>query len=134
MRYLIISLACGILYWILDGIITWNPYAQKLYQSSAFRSNVKPAFSLLKSFCVYLVYGFAMAGIFLLLYKALPGEIGIVKGISFSLISWYFRGLMGIMLQWTFGTVPLKNMGYFAITGLSESLILGVLLGLTLKG
>ena len=59
MRYVFISWVCGILYWILDGIIIWNPYAQKLYQP--YRKNAKMTFSLPKSFFVYLVYGFAMA-------------------------------------------------------------------------
>ena len=132
MRYVIISWVCGILYWILDGIIVWNPYARKLYQ--AYRTNANPSFSLPKSFFVYLVYGFAMAGLFLLLYNSLPGETGIVKGICFGLIAWYFRGFTTVMSQWIFSTVSLKTMGYAAITGVGEALILGMFLGLTLKG
>ena len=132
MRYVIISLVCAILYWILDGIVVWNPYARKLYQ--AYQTNTKPSFSLPKSLFVYLIYGFAMAGLFLLLYNSLPGETGIVKGICFGLIAWYFRGFTTVMSQWIFSTVSLKTMGYAAITGVGEALILGMFLGLTLKG
>jgi len=131
MRFVVVSWACGILYWILDGVINWNPYALKLYQ--AHKSNVKMAFSISKSFFIYLIYGFVMAGIFLLLYKSLPGKIGIVKGMSFALIAWFFRGFMSIMTQWMMFNTPFKTMGYVAITGLLEALILGILLGLTLK-
>ena len=132
MRYMLVSWACGILYWILDGVRNWNPFAQKLYQ--AYRSNVKISFNLPKSFVIYIVYGFAMTGIFLVLYKSLPGKIGIVKGISFGLIAWYFRGFTAVMSQWMLSTMPLKALSYVAITGLLEALILGILLGLTLKG
>ena len=131
MRYVFVSWACGILYWILDGIIVMNPYARKLYQ--AYRSNVKIAFNLPKSFVVYLIYGFAMSGIFLVLYKSLPGKKGVVKGISFGLLAWYFRGFTALMSQWILSTATLQTMAYGAITGVCEALILGILLGLTLK-
>ena len=132
MRYAMIGWICGILYWILDGVINWNPYAQKFYQ--VYKSNMKIALNLPKSFFIYLVYGYAMAGIFILLYKSLPGEIGIVKGLSFAGIAWFFRGFIAIMSQWMMYNVPFKTLAYVAISGICEALILGMFLGLTLKG
>ena len=132
MRYMIVSWACGILFWILDGVINWNPFARKLFQ--IYKSEIKVAFSLPKSFFIYLLYGFVMTSIFLVLYKALPGKTGLMKGLSFAMIAWFFRGFMGVMSQWMLLAVPLKTLSYMAITGLVEALILGILLGLTLKG
>jgi len=79
------------------------------------------------------VYGFAMAGIFLVLYKSLPGEAGLVKGISFALIAWFFRVVMYAASQWMMFNVPLDALLYTLVTGLCEMLILGILYGLTLK-
>ena len=131
MRFVIVSWACGVLFWIFDGIINGNPFAQKLYE--IYRANLKTAFSIPKSFFIYLVYGFVMTGIFLLLYRSLPGGIGIAKGMSFGGIIWFFRGFMSVMTQWMLFGIPPKTMAYFALTGLFEALVLGMLLGMTLK-
>jgi hypothetical protein len=74
-----------------------------------------------------------MAGVFLLLYQSLPGEAGIVKGISFALIVWLFRVLMYVATQWMMFNVPVVTLFYMLISGLDEMLILGILYGLTLK-
>lgn len=130
-RYVLISVVSGILFWILDGIVNANPYAQKVY--SVYKSNMKAAINLSKSFFIYLLYGFAMAGIYLLLNKSLPGGTGILKGLSFGVIVWFFRGFMGVMSQWILYSIPAQTLVYIALSGLAESLVLGALLGLTLK-
>jgi hypothetical protein len=130
-RFVAISWVCGILYWILDGVINGNPFARKLYQ--VYKSEMKVTLNIPKSFFIYLLYGFAMASIFLLLYKSLPGKIGLVKGISFAMIAWFFRGFMGVMSQWMMYDIPSKTLIYVAFSGLCEALILGMFLGLTLK-
>ncbi len=132
MRYIIVSWVCGIVYWILDGVINWNPYAIKLFE--IYRNNIKTSFSIQKSLFVYLIYGFAMAGIFKVLYKSLPGKNGVMKGVSFALIAWFFRGFIAVMSQWLLYSIPFNTLGYVAISGLVEALLLGMLLGLTLKG
>jgi hypothetical protein len=79
------------------------------------------------------VYGFALAGIFLLLYKSLPGGAGLAKGISFALIVWFFRVVMQAASQWMMFSVPGGAILYMLAAGLVEMLVLGILYGLTLR-
>jgi len=80
-----------------------------------------------------LVYGFVMAGVFLLLYRSLLGETGLLKGISFAFLIWFFRVAMSVISGWMMFNVPIGALLYTLITGLGEMLILGILYGLTLK-
>ena len=74
-----------------------------------------------------------MAGIFLLIYPGLPGENGLVKGISFGLIAWFFRVVMSAATNWMMFEVPTGTLLYSLGTWLVEMLVLGVLYGLTLR-
>lgn len=130
-RYIIVSLASGILFGTLDGLINANPLAQRFF--AVYKTISKTAINIPAGITIDLVYGFAMAGIFLLLYNCLPGKAGVVKGISFSLLVWFFRVVMYVASQWMMFKVPLGALLYILVTGLSEMLILGLLYGLTLK-
>jgi hypothetical protein len=130
-RYSIVSLTSGILFAILDGVINANPLAQKLYQ--VYKPIAKTSFNPFAGMVIDLVYGFVIAGIFLLLYKSLPGETGLLKGISFGILVWFFRVVMSTASQWVMFNVPNGALLYSIVTGLGEMLILGVLYGLTLK-
>jgi hypothetical protein len=131
MRFIIVGLTSGIIFWILEGIINANPYAQKLYV--AFKPILKPTISIPKAFLIYLFYGFVFSGMFLFFYNTLPGSIGIVKGLGFALLVWYFRGLMAVLNEWLTFAVPPKALVYAATAGLIESLLLGMFYGLLLK-
>ena len=74
-----------------------------------------------------------MAGVFLLLYKSLPGGTGLVKGMSFAFLAWFFRVVMYTASQWVMFNVPVEALLYSLVMGLGEMLLLGVLYGLTLK-
>ena len=130
-RFIIVGLISGILFWLLEGVINGNPYAQKVYQ--VYKPIMKTSLNIPVVFLIYLVYGFALAGIFLFLYQSLPGGIGVMKGISFALLTWFFRGFMGVLSLWMTFAVPPQALVYQAIAGLTESLILGVLYGLALR-
>jgi len=130
-EYIIISVASGILFGILDGVINANPLAQKLYD--AYKPIAKTSINPIVGIVIDLVYGFVMAGAFLLLYNSLPGETGLIKGISFGLLVWFFRVVMNVASQWVMFKVPVQTLLYSLIAGLGEMLILGVLYGLTLK-
>ena len=129
--YIIVGIVSGILFGILDGVIHANSLAQRLYD--VYKPIAKTSLNLPAGIMIDLVYGFVMAGMFLLLYKSLPGEIGLVKGISFALLMWFFRVVMYIASQWMMFDVPVETLLYTLFTGLGEMLILGVLYGLTLK-
>jgi hypothetical protein len=130
-RYIIVSLVSGILFGVMDGLINANPLAQKLF--SVFKPIAKTSINAPAGIAIDLVYGFAMAGIFMLLYQSLPGQTGLLKGLSFALIAWFFRVLMQAASQWMMFNVPMGAVLYTIIAGLGEMLILGILYGLTLK-
>jgi hypothetical protein len=69
-----------------------NPLAQRLYE--VYRPIARTSINPLAGIMIDLVYGFIIAGVFLLLYKSLPGETGLVKGVSFAFLVWFFRVVM----------------------------------------
>ncbi len=130
-EYIIVSLVSGILFGVLDGVINANPLAQRLYQ--VYKPIAKTSINPLAGIMIDLVYGFVMAGVFLLLYQSLPGETGLVKGLSFAFLVWFFRVVMYTASQWVMFNVPIEALLYSLVTGLGEMLMLGGLYGLTLK-
>ena len=130
-RYIIVSIVSGILFGILDGVIHANPLAQRLYE--VYKPIARTSINPLAGIVIDLVYGFVMAGVFLLLYASLPGRTGLVKGVSFAFLVWFFRVVMYTASQWVMFNVPVEALLYSLVTGLGEMLILGVLYGLTLK-
>ena len=129
-NYIIISIASGILFGIMDGFINANPIAQKLYES--FKPISKTSINIPAGMLIDLIYGFIIAGVYLLLFFSLPGDTGLIKGISFGLIIWFFRVVMSVASQWMMFLVSYKASMYTLITGLFEMLALGILYGSTL--
>ena len=130
-RYIIVSVASGILFGILDGVINANPLAQRLYD--VYKPIAKTSVNALAGIVIDLAYGFIMAAVYLVLYKSLPGETGLAKGISFACLAWFFRVAMNVASQWMMFTVSVETLLYALFAGLGEMLILGVLYGLTLR-
>ena len=130
-RYVLVSLISGILFGVLDGVIHANPLAQRLYQ--VYQPIAKTSFNPVAGILIDLAYGFVLAAVFLLLYKSLPGETGLVKGISFAILVWFLRVVMYTASQWVMFNVSSEALLYSLVTGLGEMLALGVLYGLTLK-
>ncbi len=131
LRYTVVSVVSGLLFGVLDGLIHANPMAQTLYEvyTPIARTSMNPVAGIV----IDLGYGFILAGIFLLLTPSLPGGSGIMKGLSFALLVWFFRVVMAVATQWMMFTVPVVTLLYMLITGLGEMLLLGILYGLTLK-
>lgn len=129
--YIIVSIISGILFGVMDGIIHANPLARRLYQ--VYKPIAKTALNPIAGILIDLVFGFIMAGIFILLYSGLPGSTGLIKGLSFAGLAWFFRVVMQAASQWMMFTVPAQTSLYTLGTGLAEMLILGLLYGLTLK-
>lgn len=131
MGYIIISVISGILFGFLDGVINANPLARRLFE--VFRPIAKTSINPLAGIVIDLVYGFVMAGVFLLLYNSLPGATGLIKGVGFAVMVWFFRVVMYVASQWMMYIIPVRTLLYSLVTGLGEMLILGVLYGLSLK-
>jgi len=127
----VVSLFGGLLLGVLDGIINANPYAQKLFD--VYKPISKTSVNIILGFGIDIFYGFVMAGLFLLLYKSLPGSTGLVKGITFGLITSFFSVLMHVFSQLMMFKVPLGTLVYVFLTGLFEMLVIGIIFGLTLK-
>jgi hypothetical protein len=127
-RYIITSIMGGILFGVLDGVINANSLAQKLYQ--VYKPIARTSINPLAGILIDLAYGFVMAGVFLLLYKSLPGGTGLVKGLSFGFLVWFFRVVMSTASQWVMFKVPVETLLYSLVAGLGEMLILGILYGL----
>jgi len=130
-RYLIVSVVSGILFGVLDGVINANPLAQRLYD--VYKPIAKTSLNVPAGIAIDLAYGFILAGVFLLLYQSLPGDAGLLKGLSFALLIWFFRVVMGVASQWMMYNVSTDTLLYTLFAGLGEMLVLGVLYGLTLK-
>jgi hypothetical protein len=129
--YIIISVISGIVFGILDGLINANPLAKRLYE--VYRPIAKTSINPIAGIIIDLAYGFVMAGVFLLLYNSLPGETGLIKGVSFAALVWFFRVVMYTASQWVMYTIPIRTLLYSLVAGLGEMLVLGVLYGLTLR-
>ena len=129
--YLVISLIGGILFGMMDGFINANPLATRLY--AVYKPIARKSINVPAGIVIDLIFGFIMAGVFIVLYQSLPGEAGIVKGISFALGAWFFRVLMQVASQWMMFTIPARSLLYSAVAGFVEMLVLGILYGLTLN-
>jgi hypothetical protein len=129
--YIIVSVISGILFGILDGLINANPIANKLFE--VYKPIAKTSVNFVAGMIIDLAYGFILAALFQLVYPSLPGEVGLVKGVSFALMVWFFRVVMSVASQWMMFKVPLKALLYTLLAGLGEMLILGILYGLALQ-
>ena len=131
LRYILGSIGSGLLLGVLDGVINANPLAQKLYQ--VYVPIAKKSVNPIAGIGIDLAYGFIMAGVFLLLYQALPGQSGFVKGLSFGLLIWFFRVVMSAASTWMMFEVPANTILYNLAAGLVEMLALGVIYGLIIQ-
>ena len=129
--YIIVSVVSGILFGILDGLINANPIANKLFE--VYKPIARTSVNFVAGMIIDLAYGFILAALFQLVYPSLPGEVGLVKGVSFALMVWFFRVVMSVASQWMMFKVPLKALLYTLLAGLGEMLILGILYGLALQ-
>ena len=129
--YIIVSLVSGILFGVLDGMINANPLGRRM--QAVYQPITKTKINLPAGIIIDIVYGFAMAGIFIVLYDSLPGETGIVKGIIYALIVWFFRVVMSAASSWIMYKVPVKTLLDNLIAGFVEMLILGQIYGGFLK-
>jgi hypothetical protein len=130
-RYIVISLVGGFLFGIMDGVINANPLAQKLYE--VYRPIARTSINPVAGVLIDIAYGFILAAIFLIIYEGLPGQSGILKGLSYAFLIWFFRVVMYAASTWMMYKVPAQTIVYGLIAGLLEMLVLGILFGVTLK-
>lgn len=130
-RYVLVGIASGLLFGIMDGLINANPIAERLYE---FNLPIRRrSVDVIAGVAIDLAYGFILMAVFLILYRSLPGRVGLVKGVSFALLVWFLRVVMCDASQWVILNVPVAALLYGVLTGLGEMLVLGVLYGATLR-
>jgi hypothetical protein len=127
LKFLVASVLCGILFAVLDTFLNGNPLAARLFE--AYKPVARKKLNLAAGILIDLAYGFLIAGAFLLLRASLPGEVGIVKGLSLALCIWTFRVLMGGLSQWMTFEIGPKVLLYSLAVGLVEMAALGALVG-----
>jgi hypothetical protein len=130
-RFIIASIATGLLFGIMDGLINGNPFALKLME--CYKPIAKNTINISAGLLIDLFYGFMISGIFVLIIPVLPTENRIVKGLTYGLGIWFFRVLMGVISNWMMFNIPGETLIYMLFTGLMEMLILGILNGLIIK-
>ena len=131
LTYIVVSVASGVLFGIMDGVINSNPLATQLY--AFYNPLARTSLNLPGGIVIDLIYGFVMAAIFLMLYEGLPGgEMGALKGVSYGLTVWFFRVVMSVATQWVMFNLPIPMLLYTLTTGLVEMLVIGIFYGLFL--
>lgn len=130
-NYIVVSLASGIIFGILDGIINANPLAKKLKDS--FKTIRRKSINIPAGFIIDIFYGFIMAGAFIVLYNSLPGASAFVKALFFAILIWFFRVFMNLSSQWMMFNISVKTLIYNAVTGLIEMIVITFFYALTLN-
>ena len=128
--YVVVGLLSGILFAILDAVINANPLAQRLFE--VYKPIARESINPVAGIAIDLLFGLIMAGSFLMLYESLPGTNGLLKGLSFALLAWFFRVIMSAASQWMMFRVPTPTLLYSVVAGLGEMLALGLLYGVAL--
>ena len=130
-RYTLVGVASGLLFGIMDALINVNPMAERLYE---FNLPIRrTSVDVIAGVVIDLAYGFILMAAFLVLYRSLPGRVGLVKGMSFALLLWFLRVVMSAASQWIMLNMPVTALLYGVLTGLGEMLVLGILYGATVR-
>ncbi len=96
--FVIVAAISGVLFGAMDALMNANPLARRLY--SVYEPLSRTSLNPVAGVVIDLFYGFVMAALFVILYEALPGASGLLKGLSFAVIAWFFRVLMSVLSQW----------------------------------
>ena len=131
-RYVVASIAIGVIFILLDALVNANPLAEQAY--AVFAPIVRPGTDIVPAIAIDLAYGFALSGIFVVLYRALPGGNQLLKGFSFGLLLWFLRVVMSAAGQWVMFSIPETTVIYTLASGLLEMLAVGALLGILAGG
>ena len=129
-RQMVVGLAAGVVFLILDGVINANPLAQRLY--AAYQPIARPSVNALAGSAVDLAYGVILAALFVILRASLPGRTSLAKGLSFGLIVWFLRVFMRVAGEWVTTTVPASTHAYTLVAGLVQVLVVATIIALLL--
>ncbi len=115
---------------VVSGFFSVNVFKMPMFvsDSTLWRQEFNPYLSV----SLDIIYGIILAGLFNLLYMSIPGE-GIMKGIAFGLIIWFFKTVMAMGSIRVMFNVSDKVLIYWTFCGLLEMLVIGTVLGIFYK-
>lgn len=129
-QILAVGAGSGILFAFMDGLLNANPLARRLL--AVYQPIAREKVNVGAGIVIDLVYGFALAGLFLLMVPVLPGDAGWLKGLSFGVITWFLRVVMGALSNWMMFRLSAQAVSYTLAAGMIEMLTLGLFYGLLL--
>ena len=130
LRIILVGLAAGVAFLITDAVLNANPLAQRLY--AAYSPIARASVNALAGSLIDLAYGMILTVLFVTLWPGLPGETGLVKGLSFGLMVWFLRVVMRVASDWVTTTVPSSTHAYALVGGLIQILLVTALIALLL--
>ncbi|MFZ5941846.1 MAG: hypothetical protein ACOYXB_14850 [Bacteroidota bacterium] len=130
-RYVITAVITGLFFGILDGMIYGNPFAKGMLE--AYKPISRKSVHFPAGLLTDLLSGFVISYLFIIIMPVLPTGSGVIQGMLYGLILWYFRIFMGVASDWMRFTIPLKTHLYILLTGLIEMILLGITNGLLLS-
>ena len=115
---------------VVSGFFSVSVFKMPMFvsDSTLWRQEFNPYLSV----SLDIIYGIILAGLFNLLYMSIPGE-GIMKGIAFGLIIWFFKTVMAMGSIRVMFNVSDKVLIYWTFCGLLEMLVIGTVLGIFYK-
>lgn len=115
---------------VISGFFSVSVFKLPMFvsDSTLWRREFNPALSIFLD----IIYGIVLAGLFNLLYLSIPGE-GVLKGISFGLIIWFFKVVMAMGSIRIMFNVSDQILIYWTFSGLLELVIIGSILGIFYK-
>ncbi len=130
LRVVLVGLAAGVALLITDAVLNANPLAQRLY--AAYRPIARHGVNAFAGSLIDLAYGVILAVLFVILWPCLPGETGLVKGLSFGVTVWFLRVVMRVTSDWMTTTVPASAHVYTLVVGLVQVLLVSTLIAVLL--
>jgi hypothetical protein len=132
-RLVVAGIVASVLFLVLDaalgtagGFIGAQVFGVPVEQPSGFEAKMK--FGLIFE----LINGFMLAVIYAVIHPSLPGR-GWKKGISYGLLVWGLRVVMGAFSTYMMTDMPPILIAINVVTGLIEVLILGIVIAAIYK-
>lgn len=129
-RRLLVGLAAGLAFLILDGVVNANPLAQRLY--AVYHPLARTSVDAVAGSLIDLAYGLILVQVFVALRPSLPGQGRLMKGLSFGALVWFLRVVMRVAGEWVTTTVPPSAHAYTLVAGLVQVLLVAALIALLL--
>jgi len=126
LRQILVGLAAGVAFLVLDGVLNANPLAQQLY--AAYQPIARPGVNAAAGSVIDLAYGVVLAWLFAVLRESLPGRTSVAKALSFGLVVWFLRVCMRVAGEWVTTVVPARVHAYTLVAGLIQILIVAGLI------